>query len=471
MLSKENNELICRVGPGTPMGALMREYWVPALPSSEFPAAEVALEVARDGSPDGSPDGSTDSLLTSPPKRMRLLGENLVMFRDSSGRMGALAESCPHRGASLYFGRNEEGGLRCAYHGWKFDLAGNCLDVPTEQLERRAQFIQSIRAKAYPCREVNHMVWVYMGPRKQPPPFPAFEVNLLPPEQVGQPRLMMEEANWLQNMEGDLDSAHLDWVHRRLTEESPKPEKGIRGFWNPTGRPPLLDVVPTEYGAFYSARRLLQDGVEWHRINQFIFPFHTMITVGDGTVNLRTFVPLDDEYAMLISQTAHPTQPLTPEMARDGAQLFDEMGGYVERTHDPRTYFLTKANKRNDYGRDLAVQANTMFCGIPFVGNLQDRAMTELMTNDAGEAIYDRTKEHLGSTDAMIVTVRRQLLNAVMRLRDQSVVPPNVDNIELDKVRSASLRYPVGVDWKALSAEARRVTAGKLSAAEVALII
>ncbi len=447
MLSQENNELICRVGRGTPMGDLMRQYWIPALPSTEFPAPNC------------------------PPKRMMLLGERLVMFRDSQGRMGALEEFCPHRGASLYFGRNEDGGLRCAYHGWKFDITGKCLDTPTEQPERREKFCANIKARAYPCHEVNHMVWVYLGPREVPPPFPAFEVNTLPPDHVAHPRIMMEEANWLQNMEGDLDSAHLDWVHRRLHEDSPKPEKGIRGFWNPTGKPPVLDVVPTDYGAYYSAKRMLKDGSEWHRVNQFIFPFHTMITVGDGTVNLRSFVPLDDEHAMLISHAADPAKRLTNAEVMQYGDLFQEVGGFIERTNDPRTYFMTKANKRNDYGRDMKMQSETMFLGIPFVGNLQDRAMTELMTNDKGEAIYDRTKEHLSASDAMIVTVRRQLINAATRLRDEGKVPPNVDNIELDKVRSASLRYPAGADWKGLSETARRAIPGQAAAAEVGLII
>ena len=314
------------------------------------------------------------------------------------------------------------------------------------------------------------MICIYMGTRKEPPPFPAFEINTLPADRVGPQRIMGEEANYLQNMEGDLDSAHLDWVHRRLQEDSPKPEKGIRGFWNPTGVSPVLDVVPTEYGAYYSAKRILQDGSEWHRVNQFIFPFHTMITTGDGMINLRSFVPVDDEFTMLISLYANPAGPL-PTNFVTGDEFWAEVGGYVERTNDPRTYFLTKANKRNDYGRDLKVQEETMFCGIPFVGNLQDRAMTELMTNGKGEPIYDRTKEHLSVSDAMIVTVRRQLLNATTTLRDEGKVPANVDDVSLDKVRSASLRYPSGADWKSLSSDARSVQAGKAAAAEVGLII
>jgi len=447
MLSYENNELLCRVGPGTPMGRLMREYWIPALPSSEFPEPDCL------------------------PKRMRLLGENLVMFRDTEGRMGALAEACPHRGASLYFGRNEECGLRCAYHGWKFDIAGNCVDLPTEHDETRESFRRKIRARAFPCHEVNHMVWVYLGSRDAPPPFPAFEINLLPPEHVGHPSIMMEEANWLQNMEGDLDSAHLDWVHRRLRNDSPKPERGIRGFWNPSGKPPRLDVVKTEYGAYYTAKRPLPEGDEWHRINQFIFPFHTMITTGDGSVNLRSFVPLDDEYAMLMSHTGFPTRAMTVGEQAAYARRFEEVGGFVERTNDPRSYFLTRANKRNDYGRDLRTQQEAMICGIPFVGNLQDRAMTELMTNAAGEAIYDRSQEHLGTSDQMIITVRRQLLDAVIAHRDTGRAPANLDDVTHDRVRSASMRLPAGADWRALSETARQARPGTPPAAELGLIL
>jgi phthalate 4,5-dioxygenase oxygenase subunit len=449
MLSKEDNELLCRVGPGTPMGELMRQYWIPALPSSEF----------------AEPDGA--------PKRMRLLGENLVMFRDTQGRMGAMAESCPHRGASLYFGRNEECGLRCAYHGWKFEINGDCLDLPTEPDDRRREaFRLKVKAKAYPCRDVNHMVWIYMGPRKEPPPLPVFEVNTLRADFVARPNIMMEEANWLQNMEGDLDSAHLDWIHRRLTEDSPKPAVGIRGFWNPDKRPPRLDVVPTEYGAFYTAKRSLSEREEWHRINQFIFPFHSMITIGaPHVINLRSFVPIDDHHAMLISQTGQTHQPIDEAASLMRANAFDEVGGYLERTNDPRSYFLTKANKRNDFMRNREIEKESMFNGVPFVLNLQDRAMTELMCNDDGEPIYDRTQEHLGSSDAMVIAVRRQLLNAVLRLQDGGGVPANVDNVLLDRVRSASMRLPVGADWRKISEGARNADSGQPPASEVPLIL
>src|SRR5262250_2620728 len=155
MLSKEDNELMCRVGPGTPMGALLRQYWMPFLPSTELPE--------RDG----------------PPRKVRLLGEDLVAFRDTRGEIGLLTANCPHRGASLFFGRNEECGLRCPYHGWKYDVAGRCVDMPNEPED--STFKDKIQARAYPCREVNGVVWTYMGARRVPPPFPTFEVNTLAP--------------------------------------------------------------------------------------------------------------------------------------------------------------------------------------------------------------------------------------------------------------------------------------------------
>src|SRR6266700_2179474 len=151
MLSKEDNELVTKVGPGTPMGNLMRQYWLPAMLSSELPSID------------------------SDPVRVLLLGEQLIAFRDSTGKVGLLANNCPHRGASLFFGRNEESGLRCVYHGWKFDTAGRCVDMPNEPPE--SNFKDKVRARAYPCRDVNGMIWVYMGPRETPPPLPAFEVN------------------------------------------------------------------------------------------------------------------------------------------------------------------------------------------------------------------------------------------------------------------------------------------------------
>ena len=449
MLTREDNELLCRVGPGTPMGELMRQYWIPCLPSSEFP----------------EPDG--------PSRRMMLLGESFVMFRDTNGAMGAVAEACPHRGASMYFARVEECGIRCQYHGWKFDREGTIVDLPTEKRDSRVRehIENTVKIRSYPCVEVNHMIWVYLGARAVPPPFPLFEINTLPLDQVDPPAIMMEEANWMQNMEGDLDSVHLNWLHRRLYADSPAPPLGARGFWSPDPEPPALDVERTEYGAYYTSQRAWKDGRStWHRVNQFIFPFHTMISVG-STINLRSFVPLDDHNAMLIIHAGNPQGPMPPEMAIRATDPFGEVGGYQDRTNDPRSYFVTKANKRNDYMRDLGVEKSVMHCGIPFVLNLPDRAMTELMCGADGEPLYDRTAEHLGSTDAMVIAVRAQLINAAKRFRDAGTPPPNVDDVTLDRVRAASVLLDRDVDWRAHSKVARDADSGQPPSDDVPLII
>src|SRR5919206_129301 len=170
MLSKEHTELLCRVGAGTPMGDMMREYWLPATYAWELEADGKAL-------------------------RVRLLGEDLLAWRDSNGKPGFIKENCPHRGASLFYARNEECGLRCVYHGWKFDTEGNCVDMPNEPVE--SDFKSKVKAVAYPTRERGGIVWVYMGPRSEPPPLPDLEPNMLADGQ-GVVQAVMRECNWLQ---------------------------------------------------------------------------------------------------------------------------------------------------------------------------------------------------------------------------------------------------------------------------------
>lgn len=406
---------------------------------------------------------------------MMLLGESFVMFRNSDGVVGAVVEACPHRGASMYFGRVEESGIRCQYHGWKFDTEGTIVDLPTERSGSKAKrhVIDTVTIRAYPCHEVNHMIWVYLG-EGDPPPFPSFEVNTLPTENVKPPAIMMEEANWVQNLEGDLDSVHLNWLHRRLEAHSPAPPLGIRGFWSPDTEVPALDVERTPYGAYYSSGRVFDEAKTWHRINQFIFPFHTMISTGP-IINLRSFVPIDDTHAMLISHAANPMGPMPSggvgSAGLDDDDPFAEVGGYIERTNDPRTYFMTKANKTNDYARDLEVERTLMHCGIPFVLNLPDRAMTELMCDGDGLALYDRTQEHLGSTDAFVIAVRAQLIAAAKALRDTGEVPPNVEDQTLNRVRAASVLFDQDLDWRAQSKLARSADSGLPPSDDVPLII
>ena len=425
MLSKEDNELMCRVGRGTPMGDLLRQYWMPCLPAAELPA----------------PDG--------PPKKVRLLGEDLVAFRDTDGAVGLLAANCPHRGASLFFGRNEACGLRCAYHGWKFDVTGRCVDMPNEPED--STFKDKVHARAYPARDVNGVIWAYLGPRAVPPPLPPFEVNTLPAEQVYPPLMMLEECNWVQALEGDIDSSHIDFVHAKLNAESKR-----RGTYH-RDRRPRLEILPTDYGACYSARRRGDvEGLYWHRITQFILPFYTMIAASDPhLVSARAWVPLDDDHNLQFVIRARLDRPVTEEERQQVRNPFAAWGGYLPATSDPRSRHYTAANLHNDYLVDYELQKKELVLGIPFLGNLQDRAMTETMG-----PIYDRTQEHLGTTDAMVIFARRRLIDAARALRDEGTVPANVDDASLCRVRPASILLPEGESWVGATEKARQSDAG-----------
>jgi phenylpropionate dioxygenase-like ring-hydroxylating dioxygenase large terminal subunit len=184
MLSKQDNDLLCRVGPGTPMGNLMRQYWLPAARSDELPAPDC------------------------PPLRVKLLGEELIGFRTTSGAVGLMQNACPHRGASMFFGRNEEEGLRCVYHGWKFDVSGACVDMPSEPAE--SNFKNKVRAKAYPCVERGGIIWTYMGPRETPPELPHLEANMVEGSKVS---TVLRACNWMQALEGDIDTVHFAFLH------------------------------------------------------------------------------------------------------------------------------------------------------------------------------------------------------------------------------------------------------------------
>ena len=424
MLSAADNALLCSTNAGTPMGELFRRFWLPALVPSELPAPDCA------------------------PIRFRILGEDLVAFRDTRGQVGLVAANCPHRGASLFFGRNEECGLRCAYHGWKFDVSGRCVDMPNEPEE--STFKDKVRARAYPCHEVNGTIWTYMGARRTPPPFPTFEINTLAPEYVYPPLLMLEECNWVQALEGDIDSSHIDFVHAKL------PHSKQRGTVHRDKRP-RLEVLPTDYGACYSARRRSDtEGLYWHRITQYVMPYFTMIAASDpNLVSVRAWVPIDDHYTMQFVIRGRLDRPVTEEEKRQTRDPFASWGGYLPADSDPRSRYYTKANLHNDYLVDHELQKNELMIGIPFLVNLQDRAMTETMG-----PIYDRTQEHLGTTDAMVIYVRRRLIESAMAFRDGGAVPAHVDDASLYRVRPASALLPEGESWVTATEKARQSDAG-----------
>src|SRR6059058_3602672 len=223
-LSREETELLTRVGPGTPMGALLRRYWLPACLSEEI----------------AEPDCD--------PLRVRLLGDDLVAFRDSQGRVGLLAERCPHRRASLFLGRNEEGGLRCLYHGWKYDVSGQCVDMPSVPPEQ--DFKHKVRAKAYRTQERAGVIWVYMGQRAEAPPLPALQILDAPDDEINV-GFVMRECNYLQALEGEIDTAHFGFLHgghveaSQLTEDEPL-------YHTVTNRAPQFHVADAPWGTQYA---------------------------------------------------------------------------------------------------------------------------------------------------------------------------------------------------------------------------
>ena len=414
MLSQSDNELLTRVGPGTIMGNLFRQYWLPCLLSSELPEPDCA------------------------PRRTRLLGEDLIAFRDSSGRVGVLADNCAHRGASLFFGRNEENGLRCVYHGWKYDVSGACVDMPNEPPE--SNFKHKVRQPAYPCREQNGAIWVYMGPRAEPPAFPQYEWAHVPKGHYAVSKTL-RECNWAQSFEGDIDDAHVPALHSFLSFEY---ERGSANQYY--GKPLYLEVAETPYGAIAGTRRDAEDGVNNWRITPVLFPSSSMFTVGTlrerGVLWIRMWIPIDDENTAQWRIRWKPDAPLDDEGEPEAG-----FGGYQPEGSRWFEQFRSSGNRTNDYFIDREAQRTKSFSGIPGFP-LQDKMATEGMGR-----IWNRSLEHLGSTDRIIVFMRHRLLTAAKALAEKGTPPPGVDQPEAYAVRSAIVNLPVGLDWVEASRE------------------
>jgi phenylpropionate dioxygenase-like ring-hydroxylating dioxygenase large terminal subunit len=383
MLAKEENELLTRVGPGTPMGETLRRYWLPALLSEELPLPDC------------------------PPVRVGLLGESLVAFRDSEGRIGLLDEACPHRCASLWLGRNEEGGLRCVYHGWKFDVSGRCVD----QMNEPQSFAHKVRAVAYSTIEQGGVIWAYMGAPEHTPPPPNFEYTRADaPQRVVSK--VWQECSWLQALEGGIDTSHAPILHRAFHSAA----AGIAAS-SPfaRGRAPKLEVDETDYGYRYAGIRELDADQQFVRAYHFVMPF-TQIRPQQGiarggsgrpVVAGHHWVPIDDENCMVWNWAyTFAEQPLS-----EGERDFDPAGN-GPRHVDARNAYRAYGNRRNGWLVDRERQRNETFTGIDGV-NAQDRAVQESMG-----PIVDRSREHLGPADRAIIATRRLLLEAVRVVED-----------------------------------------------------
>jgi phenylpropionate dioxygenase-like ring-hydroxylating dioxygenase large terminal subunit len=409
-----------RVGPGTVMGDLMRQYWLPALAASEVKA-----------------DGD--------PVRLMLLGERLIAFRDSQGRVGVMDHRCPHRCASLFFGRNEEDGLRCVYHGWKFDVEGNCLDMPN--VGNGEAIKGKVKAKAYKTVERNGIVWVFMGPQDQVPPLPQLEASLIPEGEINV-RFVQRSCNWLQALEGDIDTSHFGFLHAGSAKpEDFQDDHPMRH--TVTNRAPDYHVLDTPWGTSYGAYRQEEDGSTAWRIANFMFPFWTQAPNSDffTNVGVRGWVPMDDEHTMVImiswkkAPGAYTGIPLKNGQPIPGFAAGVE---YLPNTTDWYGRWRPVQRAENDYQIDREAQRNhEVYTGIRMVF-MQDQAITESMGG-----ITDHSFEHLVASDQMVARTRRRVLRAAQALRQEGTPPPGSRDPEaLWGARSGSFHTPAGTDWQ-----------------------
>ncbi len=442
MLSKDRNDTLTQVSRGTPMGEMIRRYWIPALLTEELPD--------RDGRP----------------VRIRLMGEDLVVFRNSSGEVGVLDALCPHRRAPLYYARNEHDGLTCIYHGWKFDTSGQCLAMPNVPPE--ADFASRVKAKAYPAREFNGIIWTYMGPADTMPEYlPGLDWVAINPEN----RIITKqkiEANWTQVLEGDFDPSHISFLHGtvsaynefisrepgQLPPPAPEPEDGKltsnleRFYWRREPRP-TLTVLPTQYGMFSGARREAGPSTFYYRFNQFILPFYAG-PPGDceRPAQCNIWVPMDDHTSIVWRIGFYPDKVMSDEVRAGmltGEDAHVPVDGYLEPTAEPQSRWYPKLNRDNEYGLNHHSTEHEYFAGIVGVW-AQDRACTEGMGS-----ILDRSEERLVSSDAPVAMVRRILLRTARALAETGEAPPSQDSFpKVTAIPNAV--FPRTRDWLDIAA-------------------
>jgi phenylpropionate dioxygenase-like ring-hydroxylating dioxygenase large terminal subunit len=366
MLSTERNLFMTRVGRGQPMGELLRHFWLPLTLSEQLPE--------RDGDP----------------VRLRLLGEDLVVFRDTNGQIGAIGAFCPHRRAPLFFGRNEDCGLRCVYHGWKFDTTGACVDMPSEPAE--SDFKDKVRINAYPVREFGDTVWIYMGPGT-PPELPQMEWATVPASHR-RVAMWIVECNWLQVLEGNVDTAHVSFLHSAIDGIPGVREEGVED------RAPQLQVIENEVGFAYGGRRKRRlDNQYYWRVTQFLLPMYTLIPGPGWPRACVGVVPIDNDHAIRFQVSYNPEAPID----REPPFTAREMGEFHLPDGKTIDFWLPTENRANRYGLDRQRQRKVNYSGIQGI-ETQDRAMTEGMGT-----LCDRAEEHLGTSDLAVIAMRRVL--------------------------------------------------------------
>lgn len=407
MLSKEINDLITRVGPDDGAGKVLRRYWQPA-----------ALTVELDGE--------------RPVAAVRLMGEDLVLFRDNEGELGLIGRQCPHRGADLCYGRREDNGMRCPFHGWHFDRSGQCVEQPGEPEGSRMH--EQISVPSYPVVEKNGIIFAYMGPG-DPPPFPALDCFTAPDTHVFAFKGLWE-CNWLQAMEVGIDPAHASFLHRFLEDEDPEDSYGkqfrdkavntemtmtqlLREYPRPE-----IKVEETDYGMRLIALRHLDDGRTHVRVTNQIFPEAICIPISNEMIITQWHVPVDDENCYWYSMFTSFGDPMNKNLMREQRMKEHRLPDYAPLK-----------NKRNNYGYDPAEQARETYTGMGMDINVHDQWAVE-----SPGPIFDRTKEHLGKTDVGIIKYRKILREAIASLDD------NGDALKMQNGGTEDITGPISVD-------------------------
>jgi phenylpropionate dioxygenase-like ring-hydroxylating dioxygenase large terminal subunit len=417
MLTEDDNILLTRTGPGTAMGALFRRFWHPVLLSSELP----------------EPDGA--------PVRLRVLGEDLRAFRTTDGTVGLTSPRCPHRGADLFFGRNEQGGIRCAYHGWKFGVDGRCLDLPTmDPGPARARAEENIRLTAYPTRERNGFVWAYLGPIDTVPPFPELEFITLPAAHSFVSK-KLQQCNWAQACEGGLDTAHFSFLHMALDDSEDATTKLLTKVssntdtvrWMRHDGAPRFTINEHNAGLVLGAARRGDPGQNYWRISQFLMPNHGLAPNAFAGENYhgQCWVPIDDTSCWIYNYTWNPDRPLS-NAERDRFANGSGIHAEVDAANVPIR------RRENDYLIDRAKQKHETYTGIDGVSE-QDACI-----QDSQGLIADRTAEHLGPTDLGIIRFRRLILDAARSLLN-GTAPVALANPGAYRVRGGGAVAPEGL--------------------------
>ncbi len=385
MLTAEQNERLTRTGPNTPMGEVFRQYWQPTLLSREL-----------------EPDGA--------PKRINLLGEDYIAFRDSAGKVGVVSPRCSHRGANLFFGRNEHCGLRCAYHGWQFDVTGQCIDIPTLPSELAEKTKPKAAINALQVAEFGDTIWTYAG--SDSPPLPQFEFATVPAEHRFVSK-KLQQCNWAQAVEGGLDTAHFSYLHAAIKDgektslipsKEPKgsnePASIARFRWLIEDGMPRFTIMQHDAGLVLGAARTADNDETYWRVTQFLMPNHSLApnTFAGELYQGNTWVPIDDEHCWIYCFVWNPDRPLTDSERNRfaaGSGIFAEVD----------EHFVPVRNRDNDYLLDRDHQKHSNFTGITGISE-QDAAIA-----DSQGPIADRTQEILGQTDLGIARFRQLMLS------------------------------------------------------------